>query len=243
MPSVAVVWKGNCRELSTRHRLLGHLHRLAQRSDEYLRLRQPERPRILDVLNEQRGRVVRLRNNIETIDQEISGTILISSFIGSDPVKLAAATRESGAEIVEGPEAKHGALIAISHAHLRGIDFKLFDPRGLYPGADRMSFVFLECPEHPVLDGRLVEIATSEELRTKPLHPYTQALFSAALPSHPDEQRDEIILTGEIPSPLNPPSGCRFHPRCPFAMPVCSTTEPLLQPAATDHEVACHLHT
>lgn len=90
--------------------------------------------------------------------------------------------------------------------------------------------------------GKAVEIATSEALRTKPLHPYTQALFSAALPSHPDEQRDEIILSGEIPSPLNPPSGCRFHTRCPFAMPVCSTTEPLLQSVATDHDVACHLH-
>jgi oligopeptide/dipeptide ABC transporter ATP-binding protein len=90
--------------------------------------------------------------------------------------------------------------------------------------------------------GKVVEIATSEELRTKPLHPYTQALFSAALPSHPDEQRDEIILSGEIPSPLNPPSGCRFHPRCPFAMPVCSTTEPFLQSVAKGHDVACHLH-
>jgi oligopeptide/dipeptide ABC transporter ATP-binding protein len=91
--------------------------------------------------------------------------------------------------------------------------------------------------------GKIVEVATSEALRTKPLHPYTQALFSAALPSHPDEQREEIILSGEIPSPLNPPSGCRFHPRCPFAMPACKTTEPLLQPVATHHDVACHLHT
>ena len=66
--------------------------------------------------------------------------------------------------------------------------------------------------------GKIVEAATSEALRTKPLHPYTQALFSAALPSHPDEQREEIILTGEIPTPLNPPTGCRFHPRCPAAM-------------------------
>jgi oligopeptide/dipeptide ABC transporter ATP-binding protein len=91
--------------------------------------------------------------------------------------------------------------------------------------------------------GKVVEIATSEEMRTKPLHPYTQALFSAALPSHPDEQREEVIITGEIPSPLNPPAGCRFHPRCPFAMPVCSEVEPLLQPAASGHEVACHLYT
>jgi oligopeptide/dipeptide ABC transporter ATP-binding protein len=91
--------------------------------------------------------------------------------------------------------------------------------------------------------GKVVELATSEQLRTKPLHPYTQALFSAALPSHPDEQQEEIIITGEIPSPLNPPSGCRFHPRCPFAKPVCSEVEPALQPAASGHQVACHLYT
>jgi oligopeptide transport system ATP-binding protein len=91
--------------------------------------------------------------------------------------------------------------------------------------------------------GKIVEMATSDELRNKPLHPYTQALFSAALPSHPDEQREEIIIAGEIPSPLNPPSGCRFHPRCPFVMPVCSQVEPVLQPAADGHPVACHLYT
>jgi oligopeptide transport system ATP-binding protein len=91
--------------------------------------------------------------------------------------------------------------------------------------------------------GKIVEMATSDELRNKPLHPYTQALFSAALPSHPDEQREEIIIAGEIPSPLNPPSGCRFHPRCPFVMPVCSEVEPILQPAADGHPVACHLYT
>jgi oligopeptide/dipeptide ABC transporter ATP-binding protein len=91
--------------------------------------------------------------------------------------------------------------------------------------------------------GKVVEIATSEALRTKPLHPYTQALFSAALPSHPDEQQEEMIITGEIPSPLNPPAGCRFHPRCPFAMPVCSEVEPLLQVVENGHQTACHLYT
>jgi oligopeptide/dipeptide ABC transporter ATP-binding protein len=90
--------------------------------------------------------------------------------------------------------------------------------------------------------GKIVELATSEALRTKPLHPYTQALFAAALPAHPDEQREDIIIAGEIPSPFNPPSGCRFHPRCPFAMPICSEVEPLLQPLASGHQVACHLY-
>ncbi len=70
--------------------------------------------------------------------------------------------------------------------------------------------------------GKIVEKAPTKELFAKPLHPYTKALFSAALPSHPDITHDEIILTGEVPSPINPPSGCRFHPRCPFAMEKCS---------------------
>jgi oligopeptide/dipeptide ABC transporter ATP-binding protein len=90
--------------------------------------------------------------------------------------------------------------------------------------------------------GKIVENATSEALRTQPLHPYTRALFSAALPSHPEEQQEEIILTGEIPSPLNPPSGCRFHPRCPYAMAICSEVEPVLQAMASGQQVACHLY-
>jgi oligopeptide/dipeptide ABC transporter ATP-binding protein len=91
--------------------------------------------------------------------------------------------------------------------------------------------------------GKIVELATSEQLRVEPLHPYSKGLFSAALPTHPDEQREEVILTGEIPSPLNPPSGCRFHTRCPFAKPICSEVEPVLQEVAHGHQVACHLYT
>jgi oligopeptide/dipeptide ABC transporter ATP-binding protein len=90
--------------------------------------------------------------------------------------------------------------------------------------------------------GKIVEFGTSDELRHKPLHPYTQALFSAALPSHPDEQREEMIIAGEVPSPLNPPAGCRFHPRCPFVKPVCSQVEPVLRAATNGHQVACHLY-
>jgi oligopeptide/dipeptide ABC transporter ATP-binding protein len=90
--------------------------------------------------------------------------------------------------------------------------------------------------------GKIVEFGSSDELRHKPLHPYTQALFSAALPSHPDEQREEMIIAGEVPSPLNPPAGCRFHPRCPFAKPVCSEVEPVLRSATNGHQVACHLY-
>jgi oligopeptide/dipeptide ABC transporter ATP-binding protein len=90
--------------------------------------------------------------------------------------------------------------------------------------------------------GKIVEKARTEELFTNPLHPYTKALFSAALPSHPDIERDEIILQGEVPSPINPPSGCRFHPRCPMAKAECATVEPQEKEMAPGHMVACHLY-
>jgi oligopeptide/dipeptide ABC transporter ATP-binding protein len=89
--------------------------------------------------------------------------------------------------------------------------------------------------------GKIVESGEARDLARLPKHPYTEALFSAALPSHPDERREEIILPGEVPSPLNPPSGCRFHPRCPHAMERCAQQEPML----TDVKgrfVACHLY-
>ena len=90
--------------------------------------------------------------------------------------------------------------------------------------------------------GKIVEIAESLELCNNPLHPYTRALFAAALPSHPDEEREEIVLSGEVPSALNPPSGCHFHPRCPFVTEQCSGEEPELKEVAPDHFVACYLH-
>jgi oligopeptide/dipeptide ABC transporter ATP-binding protein len=90
--------------------------------------------------------------------------------------------------------------------------------------------------------GKVVERAKTKELFKNPLHPYTKALFSAALPAHPDVVREEVVLQGEVPSPINPPSGCRFHPRCPFAMPQCSEIEPKEQDMSPGHMVACHLY-
>jgi oligopeptide/dipeptide ABC transporter ATP-binding protein len=89
--------------------------------------------------------------------------------------------------------------------------------------------------------GRIVEIGEATQVALAPQHPYTQALFAAALPSHPDERREDVPLSGEVPSPLNPPSGCRFHPRCPKVMPSCSQEEPKLK-LATKRQVACHLY-
>jgi oligopeptide/dipeptide ABC transporter ATP-binding protein len=88
--------------------------------------------------------------------------------------------------------------------------------------------------------GTLVETAKSEELHKNPLHPYTHALYSAALPSHPDEKREEIILPGEVSSPLNPPSGCRFHPRCSETKAICGEETPILVDVGGGHHVACH---
>ncbi len=90
--------------------------------------------------------------------------------------------------------------------------------------------------------GKIVEVADSMELCEHPLHPYTKALFTAALPAHPDDHREELVIAGEVPSALNPPPGCHFHPRCPFAMSRCSQEEPVLQEVSPQHFVACHLY-
>jgi oligopeptide/dipeptide ABC transporter ATP-binding protein len=88
--------------------------------------------------------------------------------------------------------------------------------------------------------GKIVEIGDAATITRAPKHPYTQALFSAALPAHPDELRPEVLVTGEVPSPLNPPAGCRFHPRCPEAMERCRVEAPALR-FVEDRVVACHL--
>ena len=91
--------------------------------------------------------------------------------------------------------------------------------------------------------GRIVEEAESQTLAAGPLHPYSQALFAAALPAYPDDgAADEgVVVQGSVPSALKPPNGCHFHPRCPFAMPVCSQTAPVLT-SVNARRVACYLH-
>lgn len=89
--------------------------------------------------------------------------------------------------------------------------------------------------------GKIVEYGFSDELYTNPMHPYTQALLSASSHLDPDRQEQGIILSGEVPSPVNPPPGCSFHTRCPQAMPICREREPDAKEVATGHAVACHL--
>jgi oligopeptide transport system ATP-binding protein len=90
--------------------------------------------------------------------------------------------------------------------------------------------------------GRIVELASANDLYTHPRHPYTEALLSAVPIPDPTVKRRRIMLQGDVPSPINPPSGCHFHPRCPIAVhPLCSTEDPVLKRGADGHGVACHL--
>lgn len=99
--------------------------------------------------------------------------------------------------------------------------------------SDRVGVMYL---------GKMVELASSENLYAEPLHPYTKALLSAVPVPDPNFTREEILLEGDIPSPSNPPSGCTFHTRCPFAMDRCKQVVPQLEEIKPGHYVACHLY-
>ena len=90
--------------------------------------------------------------------------------------------------------------------------------------------------------GRVVEIAPSRELYTHPKHPYTEALLSAVPIPDPKAKKQRIVLTGDVPNPVNRPTGCHFHPRCPKATERCKVEEPVLKNVGTLHQAACHLN-
>jgi oligopeptide transport system ATP-binding protein len=99
--------------------------------------------------------------------------------------------------------------------------------------SDRVAVMYL---------GRIVETAPARELYARPLHPYTEALLSAVPIPDPKVKRKRIRLQGEVPSPISPPSGCHFHPRCPIAqLPLCSSKTPALEQKSDSHWAACHL--
>jgi peptide/nickel transport system ATP-binding protein len=90
--------------------------------------------------------------------------------------------------------------------------------------------------------GKMVEVAPRRQLFAAPKHPYTEALLSAVPVPEPGAGRKRIVLKGDVPSPINPPSGCRFHTRCPYVFDRCRTDEPRLKPTDSGHFAACHLH-
>lgn len=98
--------------------------------------------------------------------------------------------------------------------------------------SDRVAVMYL---------GKIIELAESKELYENPLHPYTKVLISSVPVADPQRKRETAILKGDVPSPINPPEGCAFHPRCPIAVARCSREEPGLRDAGGGHMVACHL--
>ncbi len=98
---------------------------------------------------------------------------------------------------------------------------------------DRIAIMYL---------GKIMEMGSIEKIVYEPLHPYTEALISAVPIPDPTAERIKVVIKGEIPSPVNPPSGCRFHTRCPVAIDVCPKEEPPLIDVGKEHYVACHLH-
>ena len=90
--------------------------------------------------------------------------------------------------------------------------------------------------------GQIVEAGPSEDIHAAPMHPYTRALMSAVLVPEVGKQQDRLVLSGDVPSPSDPPRGCRFHTRCPFAMEICRQSQPPLLEQTPLHRVACHLY-
>jgi hypothetical protein len=163
MSAVVVGWTGRCPDPKDRERLLAHLERLAEVSDSYLRNRLPERTVTTSRTTELRSKRQQARANIEYVNGPISDRIAISSGIVPDQNMFLAAARETGLPTFDHPELDRASIAFLKDARLTGIDFRLYDPSQLHPGADRLSFVFLETKAAPFLNGRLVQVERGKD--------------------------------------------------------------------------------
>jgi hypothetical protein len=182
MASVVVAWNGRCPDAASRHRLLGHLHHLATLSDNYLRNHSLEGSRPANGMTARAERQP-LRANIECVDQAMSGAILVSGEVVRDWESFAADAREAGLPVFDHPDVDGAQMTRLETARLRGLNFKLFDPRALYPGADRLSFVFLESDDAAFLDGCIVEVHDTQACQAHAAQLVRQAGFYLGHPT------------------------------------------------------------
>jgi len=173
MSEVVVGWTGRCPDAKDRERLLAHLKRLAEVSDSYLRNRLPERAVMASPTNDLRSKRQQARANVEYVNGPIVGRIVISSGIVPDQNMFLAAARETTLPTFDHPELDRASVTILKEARLTGIDFRLYEPSQLHPGADRLSFVFLETKAAPFLNGRLVQVDRGKDHDAEFLHDAT----------------------------------------------------------------------
>jgi oligopeptide/dipeptide ABC transporter ATP-binding protein len=204
-----------------------------------------KRHRLVESKSEYRDRVAELfemvgldRNLVGRYPHELSGgqrqRVAIARALAGDPALLVCDEPVSALDV---------SIQAQTINLLRELQGKISGLTYLFISHDLWVVQYISTRVAVMYLGRIVETADSEQLYQNPLHPYTQALLSAAPVPDPEleSRRTPIVLEGETPSALNPPSGCRFHPRCPLARAECRDTEPVLKAAGDGHEVACLL--
>lgn len=156
MPSIIRNWRGCCPSRYQQNKLLAFIHRFARINEQFRLLPAPKRPKFLDLLAGLRERSVGTLANASLFDHEITGRILVRSDLFEDKQTMRETASRYGIEWKwEDPSRPDQFLLCLDRLRLRGLEFRLFDPRGLYPGEDRMSFVFLESLQFPALSGLL----------------------------------------------------------------------------------------